>query len=323
MSLPTRRARKARRERDRALSDEGKASRSRRRTYRTLPRTRPAPRPTPHLRRPSPTRPRRHRRHGCTSARPSLPRTSRRGWSPRPPRSRPAAAGRSRPPSRHAPAWRVRPRTSTRRRAEWSASRAKVGPLQLRRGVFWSGVSAAKNPRSENVSLLRLRTQLQVSSNDIGKRLDARAFHSARRTPRHPRFPPRASSRRRGDACEARHRRPQAAGSHVPVLARGHRCRRPEASKADAVRRPAPRVGLHQRGRGEIQAHGRTGQGTSRARLWKAPRVAPVIPIRRPRVARGANAPLAWYGFFEFSQRRSPPPRPATSFSRFGGPFLV
>ena len=169
MSLPTRRARKARRERDRALSDEGKASRSRRRTYRTLPRTRPAPRPTPHLRRPSPTRPRRHRRHGCTSARPSLPRTSRRDWSPRPPRSRPAAAGRSRPPSRHAPAWRVRPRTSTRRRAEWSASRAKVGPLQLRRGVFWSGVSAAKNPRSENVSLLRLRTQLQVSSNDLRK----------------------------------------------------------------------------------------------------------------------------------------------------------
>ena len=169
------------------------------------------------------------------------------------------------------------------------------------------------------------KTRRGPAHNDHRKRssLGLSIPRDARRTPRHPRFPPRASSRRRGDACEARRRRPQAAGSHVPVLARGHRCRRPEASKADAVRRPAPRVGLHQRGRGEIQAHGRTGQGTSRARLWKSPRVAPVIPIRRPRVARGANAPLAWYGFFEFSQRRSPPPRPATSFSRFGGPFLV
>lgn len=168
MSLPTRRARKARRERDRALSDEGETSRSRHRTYRTLPRTRPAPRPTPHLRRPSPTRPRRHRRRGCTSARPSLPRTSRRGWRTRPPRSRPArpaAAGRSRPPSRHAPAWRVRPRTPTGRRAERSASRAKVGPSKDA-GCFGADCPRASIPDSEQRP---------------SETLDARAFHSARR----------------------------------------------------------------------------------------------------------------------------------------------
>ena len=206
--------------------------------------------------------------------------------------------------------WRARPHAPTGTRAERSASHAKVGPSNKDAGwlaKLVSGIGTSVKPR--------LRSER--------KRLVLANPRDARRTPRHPRFPPRASSRRRGDACEARRRRPQAAGSHVPVLARGHRCRRPEASKADAVRRPAPRVGLHQRGRGEIQAHGRTGQGTSRARLWKSPRVAPVIPIRRPRVARGANAPLAWYGFFEFSQRRSPPRHLAFAFFAFRRAFLV
>ena len=136
------------------------------------------------------------------------------------------------------------------------------------------------------------------ASNDHRKRTTHRLSipRDARRTPWHPRLPPRASTRRRVDACETRGRRPQAAGRHISVLVRGHRRRRPEASKADAVRRPAPRMGLHQRGRGQVQAHGRTGQGKSRALLWESRRAALVIPGRL-RVARDANALLASSNF--------------------------
>jgi hypothetical protein len=189
--------------------------------------------------------------------------------------------------------WRVRPRAPTGTRAERSASHAKVGP----RGGWQKVVRYRNFGTNQN-------HDSEVSGNAWCSQSARRATHAA--APAVPSSRVFAPTRR--DACEARRRRPQAARRHVPFLARGHRrCRRREASKADAVRRPAPRVGLHQRGRGEIQAHGRAGQGTSRARLQKSRRAALAIP-GRPRVAHAANTAARARPIFEFLCRKGTPP---------------
>jgi len=82
--------------------------------------------------------------------------------------------------------WRVRPRAPTGTRAERSASHAKVGPSNKDSGwlaKLVSGIGTSVKPR--------LRSER--------KRLGSPNPRDARRTPRHPRFPPRASSRRRGE----------------------------------------------------------------------------------------------------------------------------